>query len=104
MVRVSQGSRLHAQTSFYANRVEFWLFAYDPSGNRLFASDIEFGPYEEGSLLPPSFSLPFNIAQEFFEELWRQGFRSAHDKGNAEALDTARKEHIADLRKAAKLG
>ena len=100
---VNHGARLHAQTSFYANRVEFWLLDYD-RGKRAVAKDIVFEEVEPGMPISPSFSLELDIAQEFFEELWRQGFRSAHDKGSAEALDVARKEHIADLRKAAKLG
>ena len=37
------------------------------------------------------------------EMLWAQGFRSKHDRGGADKLDAARVEHLADLRKAAKL-
>jgi hypothetical protein len=70
----------------------------------LIADKIEFADAENGASVPPSFSLHMDAAQEMFEQMWAQGFRAKHDKGNAEALDTARREHIADLRVAAKIG
>lgn len=57
-----------------------------------------------GEALAPSFSVDMSAAQELFELLWSQGFRSKHDNGNADKLDAARQEHLADLRKVAKLG
>ena len=56
-----------------------------------------------GEVLPPSFMAEMEAVQVLFEQLWAQGFRSKHDNGNADKLDAARKEHIEDLRKAAKL-
>jgi hypothetical protein len=56
-----------------------------------------------GEALEPSFSATIEAVQELFESLWAQGFRSVHDKGNSDKLDAARREHIDDLRKAAKL-
>jgi hypothetical protein len=97
------GRRLAAQTSFYAQRVDFYLGDQDQAGNRLLATKIDFEPVTEGLCTEPSFSLPMDMAQELFEQMWRQGFRSLHDKGSAENLDAARREHIADLQKAAKL-
>ena len=94
--------KLHAQTSFYQQAVEFWL--HDERGERRFiGTSITMEDRTDGIVVEPTFRLPLNDAQELFEQLWKQGFRSAHDKGNSEALDAARKEHIADLRKAAKL-
>lgn len=94
--------KLHAQTSFYANAVDFWLV--DERGERRsVGTAVTMEDKTDGLIGSPTFSVSLNGAQELFEELWRQGFRSAHDKGNSEALDTARREHIADLRKAAKL-
>jgi hypothetical protein len=100
---IQQGKRLAAQTSFYANRVDFYLADHDQQGKRMIADKIEFGAADDGVLLAPSFSLPMEAAQEFFEQMWAQGFRSAHDRGGADKLDAARVEHLADLRKAAKL-
>ena len=56
-----------------------------------------------GEVLQPSFTVTVEAAQALFEQLWAQGFRSVHDNGHADKLDAARKEHIEDLRKAAKL-
>lgn len=100
MIRV--GKRLDAQAAFYGHRVDFYLTDFDNDGKRRL-SKIEFEPFDEGLLVAPSFSIDLDVAQEFFEQLWAQGFRSKNDLGNAPALDAARKEHIADLRKAAKL-
>ena len=94
--------KLHAQTSFYANAVEFWLVD-ERDGKRSFGTSVTMETSEPGLEQPPTFRIPLDNAQELFEQLWAQGFRSAHDRGNSEALDTARREHIADLRKAAKL-
>ncbi len=96
--------KIHAQTSFYANAVEFWLVEQIAGEKRAFGKPIVMEVQErEGLLVEPTFRIPLDNAQELFEQLWKQGFRSAHDKGNAEALDAARREHIGDLRKAAKL-
>lgn len=101
---IMQGKRLHAQTSFYGQSADFYLTDYDRQGNRLIAGKVEFEPFPEGSIaVAPSFTLSLDLAQEFFEEMWAQGFRSKHDRGNADKLDAARVEHLADLRKAAKL-
>jgi hypothetical protein len=96
------GKRLAAQTAHYGHRVDFYL-ADHQDGKLLHARKIDFQPIAEGAYAEPSFSLQLEVAQELFEQLWSQGFRSKHDKGNAEALDAARREHIGDLRKAAKL-
>lgn len=57
-----------------------------------------------GEALEPSFTVDIDAVQALFESLWAQGFRSVHDRGNADKLDAARLEHLADLRKVAKLG
>lgn len=64
---------------------------------------MEFEKGEDGLPCEPAFRLSMEAAQEFFEMMWAQGFRSKHDRGGADKLDAARTEHIADLRKAAKL-
>lgn len=56
-----------------------------------------------GTALEPSFRVERPAAQALFEELWAQGFRSKHDNGHADKVDAARREHIADLRKVAKV-
>lgn len=85
------------------NAVQFWLVD-DLGVKKAFGVDVTMQvPKAPGEIVQPTFSIELDSAQELFEQLWAQGFRSAHDKGNAEALDTARKEHLADLRKAAKL-
>lgn len=63
---------------------------------------IDYQP-KPGEVLEPSFRADMDAVQGLFEQLWAQGFRSKHDNGNADKLDAARKEHIEDLRKAAKL-
>ena len=65
---------------------------------------VEFRPHTPGEEATPTLSVDEEAVQALFEELWSLGFRSARDKGsNPEALDEARRDHIADLRKAAKL-
>lgn len=100
---IEQGKRLAAQTSFYGQRVDFYLADHDRTGNRLIASKIEFKLMADGAYVEPSFSLSMDMAQELFQQLWAQGFRSPHDRGSSETLDAARREHIDDLRRAAKL-
>jgi hypothetical protein len=100
---IERGKRLHAQNSFYGHRVDFYLIDYNSQGERMIANSVGFTDMPSGGLVEPSFSLDLDVAQEFFEQLWRQGFRSVHDKGGSDRLDAARSEHIADLRKAAKL-
>jgi hypothetical protein len=98
---IKHGTRLAAQTVFYSDQVEFYLveFRY---GKRADAS-VTFEEVPDGNLAAPTFRLTMEAAQEFFEQLWAQGFRSMHDRGSSDRLDAARAEHIADLRRAAKL-
>jgi hypothetical protein len=99
---IRHGTRMAAQVSFISDSVDFYLADFS-TGKRFDAKPAEFGEVPEGSLGVPTFRLPMDKAQEFFEQLWAQGFRSKHDRGGADRLDAARSEHIADLRKAAKL-
>lgn len=99
---VKQGTRLAAQIVHWGDHVEFYIANYD-RGERAIAKPVEFVKDEGGLCVEPAFRLPMEAAQEFFEMLWAQGFRSKHDRGGADRLDAARAEHIADLRKAAKL-
>lgn len=95
--------KIAAQATFYNDQVDFWIFDWRDGRKRVVARNIEYEEFPEGGPTPPSVSIPFDAAQELFEQLWAQGFRSKHDKGNAAALDAARQEHIGDLRRAAKL-
>jgi hypothetical protein len=95
--------RLHTNIEFVQDAVSFWLVEEDQRRRSFGKPVIMETPKAEGILMEPTFRLPTSAAQEMFEQLWKQGFRSKHDKGNAEALDAARREHIGDLRKAAKL-
>lgn len=99
---IQHGTRLATETSFYSNQVNFYLAEYRMGKPHV--AKVEYAE-ESNPGLPygPSFSLPMETAQEFFEMLWSQGFRSKHDRGSADRLDAARAEHIADLRRAAKL-
>lgn len=100
---IYHGPRLAAQTVFYSDQVEFYLADYR-HGKAAYAEPVVFAePERDGFCCPPTFRLPMESAQDFFEQLWSQGFRSKHDKGGTDRLDAARKEHIDDLRKAAKL-
>lgn len=99
---IKQGTRLAAQVAHYGDSVEFYLADYR-DGERALAEPVTFTKVADGLPTPPAFRLSMEAAQEFFEQLWSQGFRSKHDRGGADRLDAARAEHIADLRKAAKL-
>lgn len=96
------GKRMAASVEHYGDRVAFYLADYVSDGKRRMAS-IDYIEKEGGLYCEPSFSLSMETAQELFEMMWSQGFRSKHDRGGADRLDAARAEHIADLRKAAKL-
>jgi hypothetical protein len=97
-----QGTRLGAQVVFYGDQVEIYAARYR-DGKTFYGKSIVFEEGQEGLPFEPILRLPMSAAQEFFEQLWAQGFRSKHDRGGADKLDAARSEHIADLRKAAKL-
>ena len=96
------GTRLGAQVVYYGDQVEIYAIDHR-DGKTAYGKPIVFEVGPEGMLCEPILRLPMDAAQEFFEQLWAQGFRSKHDKGSAKELDAARTEHIADLRKAAKL-
>lgn len=83
-------TRAHASVSWPMQAVHFYV-------------RLPQNPTVPGEYIEPTFSLSMDAAQAFFEELWAQGFRSKHDRGSSDRLDEARKEHIDDLRKAAKL-
>jgi hypothetical protein len=100
---IRHGTRLAAQVSYYGQQVDFYLADYR-GGKHTLAKKIVFEKTDEAVTTEPSFRLEIEVAQELFEQLWAQGFRSKHDQGNADKLDAARQEHLADLRKAAKLG
>lgn len=87
----------------YQDRVSFYLIDERFGDKKSFGKRVTMETVEDGLLVEPTLSIPITAAQELFEALWAQGFRSKHDKGNSEALDAARREHIGDLRKAAKL-
>jgi hypothetical protein len=96
--------KAHTQVEFVQDAVSFWLVEERNGERRAFGLPVTMQvPETEGLFHEPTFRLPTAAAQELFEQMWKQGFRSKHDKGNAEALDAARREHIGDLRKAAKL-
>jgi len=100
---IRAGKRLAAQTTFYRNQVDFWLADYDMGGKQRIATSVIFEDLPEGMAANSAFSLSLDVTQELFEQLWAQGFRPKHGAGGTVELDAARKEHIADLRKAAKL-
>lgn len=96
--------KAHTNVEFVQDAVSFWLVDEFNGERRAFGSPVTLvKPEFEGMMVEPTFRLPTSSAQELFEQLWKQGFRSKHDNGNSEALDIARREHIGDLRKAAKL-
>jgi hypothetical protein len=95
--------RAHTNIEFIQDAVSFWLVDESNGERRAFAAPVQMKAREQENLMvEPTFRLQTAAAQEMFEQLWAQGFRSKHDKGNAEALDAARREHIGDLRKAAR--
>jgi hypothetical protein len=95
-------SRIAAQTVHYGMRVDFYLRGRG-GGQKETRGTLNFVERTDGELEEPAFSVDLDAAQEMFEQLWSQGFRSKHDRGNSDKLDAARIDHIADLRKAAKL-
>jgi hypothetical protein len=99
---MKQGKAIAAQVGYYSSSVDFWLADYR-DGRRFIAQNIAFEATDDGLLIEPSLRVPLDAAQEMFEQLWSQGFRSKHDRGGADRLDAARTEHIEDLRRAAKL-
>lgn len=96
------GMRAAAQVVYCSDHIEFYLADYR-GGRRFDAQSVVFEEGLEGAPAAPVFRLQMDAAQELFEQLWAQGLRSKHDRGNADRLDAARAEHIADLRRAAKL-
>jgi hypothetical protein len=95
--------KAHTNIEFLQDCVSFWLVD-EGDRKRGIGLPVTMQIQEaEGMFHEPTFRLNTAAAQEMFEQLWRQGFRSKHDNGNADALDAARREHIGDLRKAAKL-
>lgn len=99
---IKYGKRMAASVEHYGDRVAFYLQEQGLDGKRRIAA-IEYSELGEGLPCDPSFALPMESAQELFEMMWSQGFRSKHDRGGSDRLDAARAEHIADLRRAAKL-
>jgi hypothetical protein len=96
----------HASVDFAALGVHFYVAKRDRgSGEReVLTVNGTTRKHTPGEAITPSFTLEQEAAQALFEELWRQGFRSVHDTGHSDRLDAARKEHIEDLRKVAKIG
>lgn len=99
---MKHGTRMGAQVVFYGDQVEIYAADYR-DGKAAYGKPVVFEQGPDGLPCEPILRLPMESAQEFFEQLWSQGFRSKHDRGGADKLDAARSEHIADLRKAAKL-
>lgn len=105
MSRINQPERLHASVSHISQSVSFYHLKRDFDTGKLWLQTPD-GPVEKtinAEYLAPTLILGMDAAQELFEELWAQGFRSVNDKGSSDRLDQARREHIDDLRKAAKL-
>lgn len=97
--------RISPQSNFFAGTIDFWLVEESGfHGEKRSIGQPVVMQSADGLLAPePTFKLEQSAAEELFERLWALGFRSRHDKGNADKLDQARQEHLADLRKAAKL-
>lgn len=95
--------KLHSNIEFVQDAVSFWLVHETAGEAESIGKPVEMVPCDVGLMVEPTFRLRTSEAQEMFEQLWKQGFRSKHDNGNSEALDAARREHIDDLRRAAKL-
>jgi hypothetical protein len=96
---------VHVEGRDYGKRWDFFVLK-DTDDARALAQPVVFEdlPVEAGMYAgpgDPTFSLFGEDAQSFFEAMWRAGFRSKHDRGSIDTLDAARKEHIADLRRAA---
>lgn len=103
-----EGVKLVPEVQAFSRKVAFWLVDYGQRGECFAFGESVVMHRSDGDEYavhapPPTFSLPVDTVQELFEQLWAQGFRSVHDTGGAEKLDAARREHIVDLRRAAKL-
>jgi hypothetical protein len=95
-------TQLHPQYDIQNDSISFWLASYD--GEKRFVGEPVVMSETKGEYrAEPTFRMSPEEAKALFETLWAQGYRSIHDRGGTDRLDAARQEHIADLRKAAKL-
>jgi hypothetical protein len=94
--------QLNPQVDAYNDGVSFYVGELREDG-RYIGQPVVMVPAGTGQYCDPTFRLRYEQAQELFEKMWAQGFRSKHDRGASDRLDAARQEHITDLRKAAKL-
>lgn len=94
-------TQISASVSFPQQAVHVYIREKDPEGGWSYLSPT--GPIyaQAGEAVDPTATVSVESAQELFEQLWSQGFRSVHDRGNSDKLDAARKEHIDDLRSVA---
>lgn len=93
---------LHASISFPQQAVHFYVGRRDEDKREILSAE-GWKSYTPGFEADPSFTVSMEAAQVLFEELWAQGLRSSRDRGSSDRLDQARQEHLADLRKVAKL-
>ena len=60
--------------------------------------DITMRPVDEGSQMPPTFTLDAQDAQDLIDQLWRIGLRPAEASFNGEAF-AAQGAHLQDMRR-----
>jgi len=83
--------------------VRFWLkqVSLQPGINRVSYAQpltlVEMKPEDEGTEMPPMFSLRDEQAQNLIDELWRIGLRPTEGTGSAGSL-AATQRHLEDMR------
>lgn len=86
------GTRAAASVQWMAHAVDFRVRRYSYDGHHVDLTDEGWVMFANEEETPPAFTLNMGAAQELFEQMWSQGFRSVHDKGSSDKLDTARPE------------
>jgi len=95
-----QGLSIRAQSAPWYDGVEFLIFDRDQlNKTRGVVSNIEFTTVEEAEIARPTLTLPIEVVQMLFNDLWQCGLRPTIDKHDSPGELRATKEHLKDLQK-----
>jgi hypothetical protein len=86
-----------AQYNLCCQSTQLYMRQHLPSGDVLWARDILWGSFPEGTNPPNIASLTDTNAQQLMDMLWRCGFRPTEGNGSAGAL-AATQAHLKDMR------
>jgi hypothetical protein len=88
---------LRAARAGFAGQVE--VLIADVRDGKIVAApsgELPMQPVQEGGYVPPSFSLPRNVAQRLMDDLWDCGLRPSEGSGSAGAM-LATQNHLKDM-------